>query len=125
NDRLVRGIACEAQRIHGGIALEEARCLIGRTVVDDDQLERLCGEPQAIQAGARQRNLIVDRHDEGDTLHHRCLTSQRYGIALSKGSHRSISHGSWGSVAQLATMAGTVPTPLKPFQIPGGIVTSA
>src|SRR5207247_4423989 len=58
-------------------------------------------------------------------LHQPWRRSQRYGIAGVAGSSRSISPGSWGSVAQLATIAGTVPTPLKPFQMPGGIVTSA
>ena len=58
----------------------------------------------------------------GDEYAHQCWRrSQLYGISFSRGSSRIDCPGSWGCVAQLATMAISCPMPLKPFQIPGGI----
>ena len=54
---------------------------------------------------------------------HRCFNAQSYGMDGSNGSLRLISSGSWGNVAQLATIATVVPIPLKPFHTNGGIVT--
>ena len=51
--------------------------------------------------------------DQQRTLAHphayRCTSSQSYGMLGSNGSSRFISDGSWGSVAQLAIMAGLTP----------------
>ncbi len=54
----------------------------------------------------------------------RWTTAQSYGIRSENGSRRSVSDGSCGCVAQLATIADSV-MPLKPVQMPGGITISA
>jgi hypothetical protein len=44
---------------------------------------------------------------------------------LETGSSRVLRDGSWGWVQQFATMAWGALIPLKPFQTPGGMMTSA
>src|SRR5512136_1110793 len=66
---------------------------------------------------------VPEPSGDQDFTRHRWWIPQSYGMEGSAGSRRSISPGSWGMVAQLATRAMVGPTPLNPFQIRGGIVT--
>jgi len=56
--------------------------------------------------------------------HYRSFSDQSYGMNDLCGSIRSISVGSCGIDAQLATSVGVLPRPLKPFHTPGGTFTS-
>ena len=71
--------------------------------------------PMEIQYGARRMGMDYPEY---------IGILKEKGIDLVKGSARSISFSSCGSVAQLATRATLSPSPWKPFQIPDGTVTS-
>jgi hypothetical protein len=62
----VVGVAVVAARHGEGGRAEERLGPVGGGVVDDTQLERLTGAAQALQAGARERELVVDGQDDAD-----------------------------------------------------------
>ena len=81
------------------------------------------GPPGGAGRRPKCRSLNVARRVTFARLRQWLRTAQSYGIAPPKGSIRSVFDGSWGCVAQFATIASSL-MPLKPVQMPGGITTS-
>src|SRR5260221_4737396 len=96
-------------------------------VVAEDELEPVAALERRQRAGEalvehRDRGrFVVDRGHDRNELPRRALPAhpsfraQSYGMSFRCGSTRRISAASCGRLAQFATTAGPVPSPLKPF----------
>src|SRR5262249_31307919 len=108
--------------------LDEVRQLT--VVVDAARVVDLRRSRHERPRGVGDRDVLADEIEDLTAqglraVHQPRRSSHRYGIFGVEGSSRSISAGACGAVAAVGTTAAIAPTPLKPFQIPGGIVTSA
>src|SRR4029077_2994269 len=82
-------VAVVPQRGRARAVAEEGLGAVGRGVVDDAQLERAGGRPKTLEAGARERELVVD--DEHDAGAHRAPATAAAGYRSESGTYlRSI-----------------------------------